>query len=349
VTIKDLHEKGLVLFDAISGSRAYGLATDTSDTDKKGVFYLPRDHFFGMEYIPQVGSDRNDIVYYEVGRFAELLSKSNPGALELLATPESCVLYRHPLMDLFLPEFVLSKQAQTTFSGYAMTQIKKANGLNRKMRTPEPEERKSLLDFCFVPDKARTIPVRNWLAASELREEHCRLTRLDHTRGLYAIHYDPADTYGGLTAGDQIRCSSVPKDSPVVAYLFCHQDGYEMHCRRHREYRDWLANRNEERYRVNEQHANGYDAKNMMHTIRLLEVALRLFQTGRLEIVSDNRGELLSIKRGEWSYDDLLARAEQLIGETDAAAAVSDLPAEPDRPRIEKALVGIRDVLYSGT
>ena len=87
----------------------------------------------------------------------------------------------------------------------------------------------------------------------------------------------------------------------------------------------------------------------MMHTIRLLEVALRLFQTGRLEIVSDNRGELLSIKRGEWSYDDLLARAEQLIRETGAAVSASDLPAEPDRSGIEKALVGIRDVLYSGT
>lgn len=75
MTVNDLKENGLILFEAISGSRSFGLETESSDTDIKGVFYLPKDKFFGLEYIPQVNNETNDIVYYELGRFIELLLK----------------------------------------------------------------------------------------------------------------------------------------------------------------------------------------------------------------------------------------------------------------------------------
>ena len=37
---KDLKEQGLILFEAISGSRAYGTSLPTSDTDIRGVFII---------------------------------------------------------------------------------------------------------------------------------------------------------------------------------------------------------------------------------------------------------------------------------------------------------------------
>jgi len=73
MTINELRDHGLILFEAVVGSRAYGLDTATSDTDIKGVFYLPRDYFFGNKYIAQVANSSNDEVYYELGRFVELL------------------------------------------------------------------------------------------------------------------------------------------------------------------------------------------------------------------------------------------------------------------------------------
>ena len=87
LTIEDLHTQNLLLLEAVSGSRAYGLAMPESDTDIKGVFYLPKSMFYGMEYIPQISNETNDIVYYELGRFIELLLQSNPNTLELLAPP----------------------------------------------------------------------------------------------------------------------------------------------------------------------------------------------------------------------------------------------------------------------
>ena len=71
LTLEDLHTQNLILLEAVSGSRAYGLATPESDTDIKGVFYLPKSMFYGMEYIPQISNETNDIVYYELGRFIE--------------------------------------------------------------------------------------------------------------------------------------------------------------------------------------------------------------------------------------------------------------------------------------
>ncbi len=52
MTIQTLKNKKLLLFEAISGSRSFGLATENSDTDIKGVFYLPKEDFFGLNYIP---------------------------------------------------------------------------------------------------------------------------------------------------------------------------------------------------------------------------------------------------------------------------------------------------------
>ena len=107
ITIDFLKENNLIRLETISGSKAFGLATEKSDTDIRGVFYLPKEMFYGLEYIPQVSNETNDEVYYEIGRFVELLLKNNPNILEILAAPEDCILYKPPLMNqLKLEDFL---------------------------------------------------------------------------------------------------------------------------------------------------------------------------------------------------------------------------------------------------
>lgn len=45
---------------------------------------------------PLVNNETNDMVFYEFGRFMELLSLNNPNILELLNTPETVIIYKHP-------------------------------------------------------------------------------------------------------------------------------------------------------------------------------------------------------------------------------------------------------------
>ena len=162
-TLGRVREKDLLVFDAISGSHAYGTQTPKSDIDRRGIFISPDSFHAGMESIEQVADDKNDEVYFELTRFFQLLEKNNPGALEVLSSPADCVKYKHPAFDLIDPAIFLSKLCEKSFSGYAEMQIKKARGLNKKMVNPQPEKRKHLREFCHVLEAQGSVPLADWL------------------------------------------------------------------------------------------------------------------------------------------------------------------------------------------
>ncbi|WP_027383785.1 DNA polymerase beta superfamily protein [Epilithonimonas caeni] len=351
MTIDFLKENNLILFEAISGSKSFGLATENSDTDIKGVFYLPKDLFYGLEYIQQISNETNDIVYYEIGRFVELLLKNNPNILEILATPEDCILYKHPIMDKFCQEDFLSKLCKDTFGGYASTQIQKARGLNKKIVNPVEKGRKGILDFCVVLEYSNSIAAKDWLKVRSFVQENCGLVKMPNSKGVFALFYDIIGdkNYNGIFKNEdsnEVSLSSVPKEEKPEAYLFFNQDAYSTYCKSYKEYWDWVAKRNEDRYNTNQKHGKNYDSKNMMHTIRLLQSAVNIFKNNKIEIRVKNRNELLDIKAGNRDYDDLLLLADQLIKELNLLAKSSSLPDFPDKEKVERTLIEIREELY---
>lgn len=351
MTIKDIKEKGLLLFECVSGSNAYGLETAKSDTDIKGVYYLSKEQFYGLDYIAQVNNETNDEVYYELGRFVELLIRNNPNILELLATPDDCVLFRHPIMNRLDINMFLSKLCKETFAGYALTQIKKARGYKKKMVNPVEKERKTVLDFCFILQGHTSVPLNDWLSENGLVQERCGLTNIPHSKGLYALFYDEENAvrYKGVMSSElanEVSLSSIPKGEKERAYLFFNLESYSSYCKEYREYWDWVEKRNEDRYLGNIEHGKGYDAKNMMHTIRLLQVAEEILRDGKLNVKRPNRENLLSIKAGDFQYDDLLKMAHKHMEGIEAAYLTSKLPEAPDKDKIESVLVEMRNELY---
>lgn len=349
INIAYLKKHKLLLLEVVSGSRAYGLATPQSDCDIKGVYYLPKEVFYSGMYIDQVQNETNDEVYYELGKFIDLLTKNNPNILEMLATPPEYVLYRDPLMDYLKPEMFLSLKAKETFAGYAYTQIKKAGGLNRKWKNPMPEQRKNVEEFCYVLQDKVALPFEKWRSAMEIEEANCGLTAIAHVKDVYALYINTAGLYGGIVSGstaNEVRTVSVAQDAVPEAYLYFNHDAYSMHCRQYREYQQWLQLRNEQRYMGNQLHNQGYDAKNMMHTIRLLQVALELLQNGKISVHRPNREELLAIKWGKYTYDELMEMAADLMSQIESAATLSSLPAEPDKDAIQIVLYHMRLILY---
>jgi len=351
MSIQNLKSQNLLLFEVISGSKSFGLNTPTSDTDIKGVYYLPKEKFYGLEYIPQIANATNDEVYYEIGRFVELLLKNNPNILEILATPEDCILYKHPFMEKLQLEDFLSKLCKDSFAGYAMTQIKKARGLNKKIVNPMAKQKKSLLDFCYVLKGYDTVALPVFLSEKNWQQEQCGLINLPNSKGMFALFYDATTTLGykGIIQkenSNEVSLSSVPKGEEPIGYLSVNQDGYSKYCKEYTEYWEWIEKRNDERYNTNQQHGKNYDSKNMMHTIRLLQTAEQILSTGTLNIRVSNREELLAIKAGAMEYDALLEMADDLIASIEKHYTTSTLPDRPDEEKALLVLVTIREELY---
>ena len=350
MTIEDLEREGLILLKCRSGSHAYGLATDASDEDFRGVFYAPREAFYTGDYPEQVSDATNDEVYYELGRFVELLIKANPTALELLATEGDDVLHRNPNMALLRTEDFLTKACKNTFAGYATTQIRKARGLNKKVHNPYPRERKSVEAFCYVITEGQSRPLLQWAGSERLPIERLALVNVTHAPGVFAVYHDPTGTWArGVTSGpraNQVALSSVPKGKACLVYLYFNKDGYSVYCRNHREYWQWVEKRNEERYEGTLTHGQGYDAKNMMHTIRLLDVAIEIVRDGRLNVRRPDREFLLRVKRGTFTLEQALNMAEKRLAHLEECTSLSDLPALPDNEKALKTLVEMRSSLY---
>ncbi len=351
IDIEFLRKNKLILLECISGSRAYNLDLPTSDTDIKGVFYLPKNMFYGFDYIPQIANESNDVVFYEIGRFLELLSKNNPNILELLDTPKDKILVKHPIMEKVKTEDFLSKKCKDTFGGYAFTQVRKARGLNKKIVNPIAKERKLVLDFCYVLNKQGSMPLRQWLKENDKRQEQIGLVNVPNFKNTYGLYYDGTSQLGyqGVMKKETattVLLSSIPKEEVPVSYLQFNQDGYIKYRKDYREYWDWVDKRNAARYEDNIQHGKNYDSKNMMHTFRLLDMAEEILREGKIYVHRSNREELLAIRNGKWQYDELIRMANEKMKSVESAFQTSKLQDEPDEEKIENLLIEIRNQLY---
>ncbi|MGC4035954.1 MAG: nucleotidyltransferase domain-containing protein [Chitinophagaceae bacterium] len=349
LTIENIRKNGWLIFEAIVGSKAYGLDTAKSDTDIRGVFVLPKEIFYSLDYTPQVSNESNDIVYYELKRFVELLSKNNPNIMELLNMPERCILQKHEIMNSVKPEMFLSKLCEQTFANYAYTQIKKAYGLEKKIVNPVEEERKSVLDFCFVHIGKEALPLQQFLSDNGFKQEEMGLTAITHFRDCYNLYYSRMHTYAGVMKKEEsndVCLSSIPKGEKPVGLLYFNKDGYSVYCKRYKEYWEWVAKRNEERYNTTMSHGKNYDSKNMMHVFRLLFTAKEIATEGKINVWRKDREFLLSIKQGKYEYDDLVARAEVLKDELNDLYARSTLKDEPNMEEVNRLLIEMREKYY---
>ena len=195
LTIQDLRDRGWIVYEYMRGSHAYGLAIEgQSDIDIGGVFVIPQSYLMGLRsnYIEQVADEKNDTVFYEFGRWIELLLKSNPSALESLFIPKQCIIGEpHPMIQYIIDnrDSFLSKECIKTTCGYAASQIYKARGLNKKIVNPITE-RKNILDFCYVPYNNGSIPFNKFLEIHGLIQDFCGLSSIPNMRDLYHVFYD---------------------------------------------------------------------------------------------------------------------------------------------------------------
>jgi len=361
MNIQDLRDQGLIIFEAIGGSRAYGTELPTSDTDIRGVFICPQDVILGTGYVGQVNDQTNDVVFYEIRKFLELVKTNNPNILELLNTPEDCIISKDPLFDLILEhkERFITKRTRNSFGGYAVQQIKKARGLNKKIVKPEISKvKKSPLDFCYVIggnfELTGSLPITKWLADRYMEQSYCGLTVIPNARDTYALYFCISPEYKGIVkeidgefVSNALRLTSIEKGLTPDCYISYNKDGYTKYCKDYKEYWEWVEKRNPDRYAETIKHAKGYDAKNLMHCHRLLDMAIEILDGQGINVRRPNREYLLSIRKGDMDYDTLLADAEDKLEQMDLLFKDSDLPESLPHELINSLLIEIRTKFYA--
>jgi hypothetical protein len=310
-----------LLFKVISGSHAYGLNIETSDVDTRGVFALPNKTLLGLlGYKEQVQDGTNDTTFWELNRFAQLLVGQSPCAIEILFTPEDKIQY----LDLrFFPLFenkniFLTKKLRNAFGGYAISQIKKARGLNKKIVNPVPKERKNPLAFCHItpPYSRNSRPLLDFIKEIGVSydDKSFGLSKLDNMANCYLLYRNPSRIYRGLLDTDSgdfpsgIRVSSIVFGQQPLGIVHYNEDGFKVYCKEY----------------------------------RLLNMAIELGETGKLNVHREDRDWLLKVRKGEFEYDELIASLEEKSKILDDVFEKSSLPEDVDSELANNLILDIR-------
>jgi predicted nucleotidyltransferase len=337
------------IFKAIVGSQAYGTSVPTSDIDYKGIFIEDFDRFIGFGYRDQIQVNKDEM-YFELTRFVRLAGSANPTVLELLFSPKDCVVITSPQYELLYEnrQKFVTKACANSFSGYAIQQIKKARGLDKKMNWEKGRViRKDVLDFCWVHTGGHTYSVKDYLnGLGGWGQESCGLVKLDNMRYCYALYIGGGSEYKGIVGPDSndVRLSPVPKEREPVGTLYFNKDGYSQHCKEYLEYQTWIENRNTARYVDSQTHGQKIDGKNMMHCKRLIDMAREIAETGTVNIRRENSAELLKIRRGEVSLPELLDKCDEDIRSIDNLFAASNLPEGVDEEWAHELILEIHKI-----
>jgi predicted nucleotidyltransferase len=349
MNLNELNSSNYKVLEVIGGSKLYGLDLPTSDTDIRGIFNLPVEEFILNGSTKQINDDTNDIVFYEIAKFLNLAMSANPNILELMFAPDDKILFKSDSADLLLSHKnkFLTKACKDSFGGYAVSQIKKARGLNKKIVNP-CTVKKTPMDFCYVLTRNEsTITLREFIKATGMSQNDMGIAKINNFGNSFIIYhkglakrraynkkiFEAIDEWKpkGIVGenSNELRLTSIPKDVASfgkLSIMHYNKDGYISHCKEYKEYNEWVEKRNPDRYNTNLQHGQGYDAKNMMHCFRLLETGIEIATTGNLNVVRPNRQELLDIRSGKFKYGDLIDLAEEKVVELDKAFDECDLP-----------------------
>lgn len=311
--------KTIDLMRCYSGSLAYGTNLPTSDVDIRGLFCAEqkfiRTPFFNVK--EQVLTEEEDGKLYELTNFMKLFVEMNPNIIELMFVDESDILQTseaYAYLRTMAPELMSSKVA-FSFSGYAMAQLKRIRGHDKWINNPQPTEKPTQKEFISL--------LHSWMDEDVTKNQDFQfvLSRLNdlcvflpmggNIFGVIVSHASPGlfnedgsirrVPYGQFSEEDKKRQPML-----VVEYL---AEEHKKAKDKHRNYWTWKENRNAARHELEVNF--GYDTKHAMHLVRLMRMAEEILTDGKVIVKRPDAQELLDIRAGKWTLDELLVWADE--------------------------------------
>ncbi|MBK6734044.1 MAG: nucleotidyltransferase domain-containing protein [bacterium] len=282
-----------VLSETVYGSVAFNLARPGSDLDIRGVVVGPRSWYYGYAAAPEQIERTADDVQFEVRKFFRLAVAANPTMLEILWTDAR----HHRQVSsagrrlLEARALFLSRRVGDTFAGYARSQLSRIR-THRQWLLDPPSAAPTRREF-GLPDQPALTSEQRGAAEALFESGEVGLT--------FSTNF--------LAVLDQER-------------------RYRAAKQHFEQYQHWLRNRNAARAELEQRF--GYDTKHAMHLIRLQRMAREALEHGELRVHREDRDELLAIRDGAWSFDELMRRCDDLASAIHRAMSDSVLRESPD-------------------
>lgn len=334
------------IYLARHGSHAYGTSTPESDLDMKGFAIPPREYFLGsfQKFEQAISADPVDLVIYDVRKFINLAADCNPSIIEVLWVDESDIIWISKAGRAIREARAsfLSQKAKHTFSGYAVSQIKRIKTHRRWLLDP-PKKKPEREDF-GLPVSHRVLPPDQLGAVeAEVRAKidswNLDLSDLDDARRIYLLEMIEKMIVERTSKLPEPQAMEVLGFGDNFIEYFMKEREYRAALNEWNQYQSWKENRNAKRAELEARF--GYDGKHASHVVRLMRMCREILEGKGVIVKRPDAEELLAIKNGVWSYEKLIEFAE---GEDEALYQVmktSPLPKKPDRATIDKLCIEV--------
>jgi hypothetical protein len=352
-----------VVYLTLHGSRAYGLATETSDVDVKGICIPPsnvENNLFNkfeqaenysevekkFSHLRNPKNPKLESTVYSLKKFFILASNVNPNIMELLWTDKTDhYVFDESMVKLFENrDLFLSSKAKFTFSGYAFAQAAKIER-HRKWIVEGTLEQPVRADFGLPEISPRGFDevnkyikqkIEDWNLSKLPMDEMDRNTLKESVWELIeevsgaSVTWDNWPEVYWLSAQNKLVHDLGLGEQ--VAKLIQSEYAYKRALDKYQSWVNWKKNRNVERAKLEEK--SGYDTKHASHLVRLMRMGLEILVDGKVVVKRPDRDEILSIKNGGWSYDKVMEYAHDMQSKLDDAYKITKLPKNVDYIKI---------------
>ncbi len=346
-----------VLMLCLAGSHAYGTATKNSDTDIRGVFVAEPDVIRApFKTLREMGIEgEEDGKVYELNNFMSLFCDMNPNIIELGFTDQDAILYQHEAWVFLQPYLsaLLNKNVAYRFSGYAMAQLKRIKGHNKHINNPQPEKKPSQQDFFRLVQSYIGTPIlkhEDFMRKFKNMEGLCTMVPLGGD--IFAVVSDTRKNTQSMFMEDgsirKLEYEEIPEEvkrqQPLLLVKYLRKEHIEAKDKHHN-YWQWVNNRNEARHELEEKY--GYDTKHAMHLVRLLRMGEEILSTGQVLVRRPDAQELLGIRNGDKTYEEIVEWAEQQEKKVSKDLyQKSSLPKQSNKRLAAELIMEVQDIAW---
>jgi len=317
----DKHLGNHICILGLGGSYAYGMQTDTSDIDIRGVAVNSKEEILTNKNFEQFVNEETDTTIYSFNKIVALLSNCNPNTIEILGLRPEHYLYLSPIGEILVANKILflSKKCIGTFGGYANSQLRRLESkAAREIGQAQREE--------YI------------LNSIKFAEEEFRSRYPDGKWELYIDNSDKEDYDTEIFINVELNHWPLRDFKNLWNEYHSIVSGY-----------DKIGKRN--------QHAMVHEkiGKHMAHLIRLYYMCFDILEKGEIITYREDEHDLLmSIRNGEWLDENkqpipkFYKLVDSLEKRLQSDAEKTKLPSKPDYDAINKMLMEINERIVRG-